>query len=205
MRSIATDSTSAASDRVTVAVPRGVLPNDVMVAQVTVRGGAAIILTAPAGWSLVRRSNDSGGTIAQGTYVHVVLGPESSSYTWKFSVANNAAAGIAAYTGVNTAAPIDVSGGQANVASTSVTAPSITIPAGHNADRLLVLFSIPNSSAITLPAAIAGHWNFHASGWGISAAMGEASVPSGDTGNYVAIQGVRSVNIGSVVALRPAS
>ena len=56
--------------------------------------------------------------------------------------------GIADYTGVNTASPIDASGGQANASSTSVTAPSINIPAGNNSDRLLALFAIPNSTTI---------------------------------------------------------
>ena len=81
-----------------------------------------IALSAPAGWSLVRRNNDSGGQVAEGVYVHVILGPEPSSYTWNFTSGNNAVAGIAAYSGVNTAAPIDVSGGQANAVSTNVTA-----------------------------------------------------------------------------------
>lgn len=79
-----------------------------------------------------------------------------------------------------------------------MTAPSVTIPAGHNADRLLEIFATPNSSTITLPGELAGRWNFHAiEGFGISAAMGDAAVSSGDTGNYVALQGTSSVNIGA--------
>ena len=189
----------------TIPVPAGVVANDVMIAQVTVRGGAATTLTAPAGWSLVRRDNDGGGQIADGIYVHIVTAAsEPASYTWNFSAGNDAAGGIAAYSGVNTAAPIDVSGGQANASSTSMTAPSITIPAGHNADRLLAVFATANSAAITLPGAVSGRWNFHAIGFGISAAMGDASVPSGATGNYVALQGSSAVNIGAQVALQPA-
>ena len=205
LRSVATGSTSAASSLVTIPVPAGVVANDVMIAQVTVRGGAATTLTAPAGWSLVRRDNDGGGQIADGIYVHIVTAAsEPASYTWNFSAGNDAAGGIAAYSGVNTAAPIDVSGGQANASSTSMTAPSITIPAGHNADRLLAVFATANSAAITLPGAVSGRWNFHAIGFGISAAMGDASVPSGATGNYVALQGSSAVNIGAQVALQPA-
>ena len=124
LRSVATGSTSAASSLVTIPVPAGVVANDVMIAQVTVRGGAGTTLTAPAGWSLVRRDNDSGGQIADGIYVHIVTAAsEPASYTWNFSAGNDAAGGIAAYSGVNTAAPIDVSGGQANASSTSMTAP----------------------------------------------------------------------------------
>jgi len=205
MRNISTGSTSAAGSQVTIPVPAGVLANDVMIAQVTVRGGTGTTLTAPAGWSLVRRDNKA-RQIAEGIYVHVVTAAsEPSSYTWNFTAGNDAAGGIAAYTGVNTAAPIDVRGGQGNAASTSITAPSVTIPASHNADRLLALFATSGTSGITLPGAITGRWNFHAIGLGISAAMGDASVPSGATGNYVAIQGTSTVNIGALVALLPAS
>jgi hypothetical protein len=180
--------------------------NDVMIAQVTVRGGAGTTLTAPAGWSLIRRDSDTTLQISEAIYLRVVTAAsEPASYTWNFTAGNDAAGGIAAYTGVNTATPIDVTGGHGNAASTSVTAPSITIPAGHNADRLLALFAIPDSSAMSLPGSIARRWNFHAIGWGISAAMGDASVPSGATGNYVALQGVSTVNVGALVALLPAS
>jgi len=176
-----------------------------MIAQVTVRGGAGTTLTAPAGWSLIRRDSDTTLQISEGIYLRVVSGPEPASYTWNFTAGNDAAGGIAAYSGVNTAAPIDVGNGESNASSTSVTAPSVTIPAGHNSDRLLALFAIPDSSAMSLPGSIAGRWNFHAVGWGISAAMGDASVPSGATGNYVALQGVSTVNVGALVALLPAS
>lgn len=102
MRSVATGSTSAASSQVTIPVPAGVLANDVMIAQVTVRGGSGITLTAPAGWSLVRRDNDGGGQIADGIYLQVVRGAsEPTSYAWTFSAGNDAAGGIAAYSGVN--------------------------------------------------------------------------------------------------------
>ena len=207
IRSVASGSTSAAGSQVTIPVPAGAVANDVMIAQVTVRGGTGTTLTPPAGWSLIRRDDDTGGQITEGVYVHVVTATaEPASYTWSFTSGNDAAGGIADYSGVSTSAPVDVSAGQANASSTSVTAPSITVPAGHNGDYLLALFAMPNSSApITLPGAITSRWNFHATGWGISAAMGDAPVLSGPTGNYVALQGSATVNIGALVALQPAS
>ena len=205
VRGIATGSTSAASDHVTISVPAGVLANDVMVAQMAVRGGSSTALSAPAGWTQIRRDSDTTGQVTEGLYYHVVTGAEPAGYTWTFTSGNDAAGGIADYTGVNTASPIDASGGQANASSTSVTAPSINIPAGNNSDRLLALFAIPNSTAMTLPGAITGRWNFHAAGFGISAAMGDTTTPSGATGNYVATQGTSTVNVGALIALQPAA
>lgn len=189
--------------QLTIAVPSGAAVNDVMVAQMTVRGGSTTALGGPAGWTQVRRDSDNTSQITEGLYYHVVTGAEPASYTWTFTAGNDAAGGIADYTGVDTASPIDASGGQANASSTSVTAPSINIPAGNNSDRLLALFAIPNSSTMTLPGVLTGRWNFRATGYGISAAMGDTTTPGGATGNYVATQGTSTVNIGAQIALRP--
>jgi len=176
-----------------------------MIAQVTVRGGTTTTLTPPAGWTLIRRDNKA-RQIAEGIYVHVVTAAsEPASYTWNFTAGNDAAGGIAIYSGVKTTNPVDVSGGQGNPASTSITAPSITIPAGHNGDLLLAMFATPGTSGMTLPAALSARWNFRAVSFGISASMGDATIPSGGTGNYVAIQNTSTVNIGALVALQPAS
>jgi hypothetical protein len=48
----------------------------------------------------------------------VTAASEPASYTWNFSAGNDAAGGIADYRGANKAAPIDISGGQANASST---------------------------------------------------------------------------------------
>jgi hypothetical protein len=205
LRSVATASTSlGGGSQLTIAVPSGAAVNDVMVAQMTVRGGSSTALGAPAGWTQIRRDSDPTGQITEGVYYHVVTGTEPTGYTWTFTAGNDAAGGIADYIGVNTARPIDASGGQANASSAKVTAPSIDIAAGNNGDRLLALFAIPNSSGMTLPGVLTGRWNFHATGYGIAAAMGDTTTPGGATGDYVATQGVSStVNVGAQVALLP--
>lgn len=174
-----------------------------MVAQMAVRGGSSTALSAPAGWTQIRRDSDATGQITEGLYYHVVTGSEPASYSWTFTAGNDAAGGIADYTGVNAANPIDASGGQANASSTSVTAPSVDIPAGNNNDRLLALFAIPNGAAMILPGALTGRWNFRATGYGIAAAMGDTATPGGATADYVAVQNISTVNIGAQIALRP--
>ena len=152
-----TGSTSTVSTQLTVNVPAGVQPNDLMIAQIAVRGGTGIAITPPSGWSLVRRDNFS-TTIAQAVYSHLVPAApsEPSSYTWNFSGANDAAGGIAAYFGASGAAPVDASNGQGNSSATSITAPSLAVPGGDTQDRLLGLFAIANSSTVTVPARING-------------------------------------------------
>ena len=178
-----------------------------MIAQVAVRGGTGINFVPPAGWSLIRRDS-SGGTITQAIYARVVPAspPEPASYTWGFNAGNDAAAGIADYANVSGAVPIDANSGQANPSSTSIVAPSLTVPAADPSDRLLAMFALPNSSTITVPSGTTARWSFRAAGFGIAVAMSDVQLGSGGpTANLAATAGTAAVNLGAQVALLPAS
>ena len=71
-RSVSTNSTSSANNQFNIGVPTGVAANDILIAQIAVRGGSNTTITPPAGWSLVRRDNQS-TTIAQAIYSHAVI------------------------------------------------------------------------------------------------------------------------------------
>lgn len=206
LRGIGTGSTSAVSRQLAVSVPAGLQSGDLLVAQIAVRGGGASVITAPAGWTLVRRDNFS-TSIAQAVYSRLVSAPaaEPASYIWNFNNANDAAGGIAAYAGTSAAAPVDGSNGQGNSTSASITAPSLTVPAGNNQDRLLGLFAIANSSSVMLPAAATARWSFHAAGGGIGVSAADAQLTSsGPTGNLVATAASAANNAGALIALSPA-
>ena len=206
LRGVGTGSTATLSTQLTVNVPAGVQPNDLMIAQIAVRGGTGIAITPPSGWSLVRRDNSS-TTTAQAVYSHLVPAApsEPATYTWNFSGSNDAAGGIAAYFGASAAAPVDASNGQGNASSASITAPSIAVPGGDNQDRLLGLFAIANSSAVTVPPGSTAHWSFHATGGGIGVAASDLQLgSSGPTGNLIATAGTAANNAGALVALLPA-
>jgi hypothetical protein len=192
--------------KVTVSVPTAIQPGDLMIAEIAVRGGTSTTITAPAGWTLVRRDNRT-TNIAQATYRRLVPSSpqEPASYTWTFTSGNDAAGGIAAYTGVNTVTPIDANNGQGNANSKNLTAPSITVPAGHNSDRLVGLYSISGGGqVITVPAGTAQLWSFHAIGFGVAVAAGDVTLTSsGATGNKVATANTAGVSIGVLIALSP--
>ena len=189
LRSMSSASTSGTGgDHITVNIPTGVTPGDVMIAQVAVRGGSGTTLTPPAGWSLVRR-DDNGGNLAQAVYSHVVpTSPgEPASYTWTFNAGNDGTAGIADFVGVSTVSPVEVNDGQSNASSTSITAPSITIASGHNADLLLEIFATAAGSAVSVPPGSTYVWGFRADSFGAGMGMAYLNpVPSGATGNWVA-------------------
>ena len=120
----ATSAASVPITSITVSKPSGVTTNDVLLGMVSVRSGPTI--TPPSGWTLVR-SDVNGTSLTQAVYRKVAGGSEPSSYSWTFDGPVSAVVGtIVAYSGVNTGTPVDVSGGQANASSTSVTAPSVT-------------------------------------------------------------------------------
>lgn len=204
LRAVATGSTAIADNHVTVPVPAGVQLGDLMIAQVGVRGGSALNLVAPAGWSLIRRDN-AGNTVAHAVYARfVTAAAEPASYTWNFNAGNNAAAGIAAYVNVSSVAPVDASGGQTASSSSTITAPSVLLPAGHTRDVLIGAFTIANGSAITAPAGTIARWSFRAISYGIGVTMADLQLATdGATGSETALAGSAAANAGALIALQP--
>jgi hypothetical protein len=200
LRSVGTGSNSAASGSVTVNVPAGVQPGDLMVAQIAVRGGSAQAIVAPAGWSLVR-SDFSGTTIIQAIYSQTVPSSpsEPSSYTWTFKGTNNAAGGIADFFG---ASGVDVSNGLGNTSSTSITAPGVVVPFTSSRDHLLCLFSTAGGVAPVTPVGTTAEWSFPAVSYGIGVAMSDiASVSSGATNTQLSTTSTAYANVGVQLAL----
>lgn len=134
----------------TIAVPAGTQADDVMIASIVVRP-ANMLITPPAGWTLVRLINQpaGGGTggfgQVQATYYRVATAAEPVSYTWRFfgGISNGAAGGILSFSGVDTANPIDAEGGNVTPFSVNHTANSITTTV---ADTMLVSAHAMNSA-----------------------------------------------------------
>lgn len=205
------DTSFVNSASISVDVPAGVTAGDLLLTQITVRGGTGQTITAPAGWSLVPTSGrvNSGTTLAQAIY-YPATGAEPASYTWTFSSSERAAAAMLAYRGVDPANPIDVSGGQPNNApSTSATAGSVTTTA--NKTMLIGFYGRPNgNNTWSLPPNPAGTTQRYSFGGGAGPngaeilAADEIFDVAGTTGARAASASSALVSIGHLVALRPA-
>ena len=204
VRSAATTSTSqGGGSSLTLGQPAGMTAGDYLVAQIEVRGGTGINLTAPSGWTLIRRDN-YGSSIAQAIYSKAISNPsrEPAQYTWYFNSGNDAAAGIADYAGT---AGIIANGGHTTANSKYVVAPSVQIPSESAAVDVIGLFSIANGEPIVPPAKMTEHWSFRASGWGIGAGMGDLSITSGQpSGNQTGTASQPANNVGALVVLASA-
>lgn len=109
----AASSAATNTSSLAIGLPSGTAANDVLIAAVGVRPSSATI-TPPSGWTLIRRvDNASGQTNSLAVFRRVVTGSEPSFFTWDVTGAAYSAGGIQAFSGVDTANPVDAEAGQA--------------------------------------------------------------------------------------------
>ena len=111
----------------TINKPAGTVSNDVMIAAIAVRPDTATI-TAPSGWTLVRRTDQSTATAnSQAIYRKVAGGSEPANYTWTLGGSpTGGAGGIMTFYNINTTSPVNVENGQATAYALTHATPSVT-------------------------------------------------------------------------------
>ena len=199
-RSASTAAVQAAS--ISVPRPTGIATGDVLLAAIDTLGVPTI--TPPTGWTLVGSEIVNGTSMKQATYVHVASGTEPAAYVWTFSATSTATAVIQAYSGVDTANPINVSGGQANASSTSIGSPSVNVTV--SGAMLVAFFGIASNATITPPSGhaergevVAGPGNNR-----ITSEGNDDPHPLGPSGTHSATASKAGLSIGQVVILKPA-
>ncbi|MCK5944553.1 MAG: Ig-like domain-containing protein, partial [Planctomycetes bacterium] len=173
----------------TLTTPTETVAGDVMVAAIAIRPYTASI-TTPSGWTLVRRSDASGGASnSLAVYTRTATSSEPSSHAFTFSSSTGSAGGLLVFREVDASSPVAVHDGQSNASSLSHPAPSIS-PA--SADRMLVTAHGFSSAATWTPpsgmteAADAASESLNALGISMSAHY-ELLSSSGATGARTAV------------------
>jgi len=109
-----------------LSTPAGNAANDVMIASIGFNNASAAI-TPPAGWTLVRRTNNTSTTSnSLAVYRKTAATGEPVSHTWGVAGGAFIVGGIQSFSGVDTANPIDAESGQSTVSGTNHDTPSIT-------------------------------------------------------------------------------
>jgi hypothetical protein len=128
--------------------------NDVIIAQIAFSGGTNAVITAPTGWTLIRRDNNSLYT-SSAIYYHVIGSTEPLNYTWSFNTYEAISGGIADFSGVSTTTPVDAMSGNTGTGTSMIaTSVSTTTP-----NDTLLFFGATNSVAtITAPTGMATSW-----------------------------------------------
>lgn len=194
---------------IVIGKPAGVASNHVLVAHVSARGGTALTITAPSGWSLLDRRN-SGTSLAQAIYVKVAGDSEPSTYTWSFNGSTRAAGGIIAYSGVDTTTPVEAVAGQANASSTVVTAPGITTSSANA--RVVGFFGSANGNdngSIGAPSGMTARYGAGSSAGpnGVTVLAADQTQASAGSSGSKTTTGASSgaVSIGQLLALKPSA
>jgi hypothetical protein len=204
-------SNGAGSTSLTVNVPAGVQNGDFMIATLSVRtvGSGALMGTPAAGWTALRPMMDGGWTRV---YMYTrVASSEPANYTWTFNIKTVAAAGIVAYSGVDTSDPVDLDAftTQPNWTDTYVT-PSITTTV--NNAMIVTTFSVGGATAgltIVQPAGMAERYDLTVSNSQVQSqetadAIQATAGPSGQKTATASASGAQAAGVAHIMALRPA-
>jgi transposase-like protein len=115
-----------ATGTVRIATPAGITPGDVLVACLALNGGAVTGTGVPTGWSPIASVTATANPHVFGYYK--VAGPsEPTAYQWTLTSSVQNAGGIARYSGVDTARPLDGAAKTATgAAATAGTVPGVT-------------------------------------------------------------------------------
>ncbi|HZR03370.1 MAG TPA: Ig-like domain-containing protein [Burkholderiales bacterium] len=108
-----------------LATPTGTVAGDVMIAAIGFNNSSAAI-TAPTGWTSVRRTNNSNTTSnTLAVYRRTAASGEPASQVFAVAGGNFLVGGIQSFSGVDTTNPIDVENGQTTPSGTAHDTPSV--------------------------------------------------------------------------------
>ena len=195
---------------VVLTVPTSVTDGDLMIAHVVATGGTSTTITPPTGatWNLIN-STDSTTDVKSAIYYRVASSETAgtTTYSWGLSASLFSVGAVVAYSGVDTSSPIDISGGQANISSASVTAPAVITTVTDT--MVVAFFTVAVNAAYTAPADMTSTMRYtgiQTGANGATTAAGDVTqTAAGSTGTKVATSDTADVNVGQIIALTPAS
>lgn len=172
-------------------VPAGAVVGDLLCMGLS--ADTAVTVTPPAAFTLNRRLVTADEM--QETYLRVVDGSESASYTWTLGTSQAFVAGMFLIKDAVQSTTPHKENGQVNGAGTTVTAPSLTTTL--NNCLLIGFFAVDNSAsgATTFTSAMTTElFDITTSTWASMAAYSEAFPTAGVTGTRTATASVDPVN-----------
>ena len=161
---------------VAVQAPPGVQPGWLLVAVIGLETDDPIV-TAPAGWTLIRASLYSGGQVSMHSYWHVATAGDPPSYTFGLDRKKRSYAGIVGYSGVTAANPITASAGTQGH-SAAATAPPAT--ANGYETRWILAATFDAKTPLTFSPGVTERWAIETLG-GESTGVGDAALAASAT------------------------
>jgi parallel beta helix pectate lyase-like protein len=178
-----------------------------MIAAIEARLYSQASITAPTGWTLIRRDSSPSGyvSLSQALYFKVAGAGEPASYTWSFWPSTGATATIVAYSGVDQLNPVDAHSGRFRANTKRITAPDVITTRANTV--VIGVFGHDGTALIQRPVGMTERATSRTGGSPLASEEDADSVQpsSGDTGIRTATSERASSNIGQLVALRPAA
>lgn len=184
---------------ITVSKPAGTVDDDTMIAMINTNNSGTS-LTPPAAWTLIDRTSDASGTgVSQAVYSKIASS-EGASYTWVQGASTDATGVILSFFGGDPLEAIRGAVAQANVSSTEVAIPSLTMDAP---DLMLVaLYSSAGGLTFTAPTGMTEKSDEQSTLVSGSSAI-EFSQGPGETGVRAAVSSIAGVSVGLILAIGP--
>ncbi len=170
---------STAVTTVTVGLPNGIQPGDVLLAQIVVYDGSGSdVPAAPSGWSGIRHDAVSNGNQATSWLYYKIAGAnEPASYGWNLS--SNFASGVmGAWRGAS-GSPIENASGATASGNSPVTASAPSLTPANNGELQLYFYGSQSRSAPTvgLSSALTQRFNTSSSKEGFTLAFADLAAP----------------------------
>ncbi len=210
---------NAGATTVVITKPAGLAQNDLMLAQITTRGGTNVAVCAPAAtgaWTSLR-SDNSTTVLQQDLFYKVATAADVAATNYTFTIgtgagcattsSQKASGGIAAFYGINDASPINANSGLVNASSTTITTTAINN--GTIGNFLVGAYGIANAEAVTQPGGVptfTERWDTGSTaGFANTRTESEfataVTTATGSTGAKNATVTTAAVNIGQLVTL----
>lgn len=119
-----------------------------------IASGTTATITAPAGWTLIRRTDNASVTASSlAVYYKVAGGSEPSSYTWTLSANTGSAGGIESFANVDTSAPVNIDNGQNTASGLTHATPTVTTTVAST--MLVTSYEFASAATWTPPGGMA--------------------------------------------------
>ena len=178
--SVSTVVNTAATSQISIPKPAGTIQDDLLVSCLALNGGGVTGSGGPAGWTLIAAVPGVTNPKVFG-YYRIAGASEPATYTWALSAAVANSAGIARYSGVNLAQPLDTA--PTTAAAASGTSALLTGVTTTVANAMLVgcvgINSSSTGSLITSPPGMTQAWDVGGKRHELADAIVAAAGPTG--------------------------
>jgi len=186
----------------TVAIPVGTEEDDLLVVGLMIEKGTATTITPPAGWTLIRRTNETTNT-GMATYYKVATASEPASYTFTVTNSPKWGIGISRILNADPLDPIVIHDGAFGGQVFNVVAPSIT-PTVCNT-LVMAFYSNKKNATFTPADGTTERYDVPNNSEGQPSNMLATYVhESGPTGTKTAIASEKEYWVAQQVSIRPA-